>query len=181
LRLVTNDPHHLLNSEDPLEHLDALYRVALRLTRRAAEAEDLVQETYLRAFSAAERLKVGTRLRPWLFRVLRNAFLDRLRRESRSPFDDEADPEESAELGDQGGNLLRGDAELDRLRSVVGEEIEAALQALPEGMRSVVLLDLEGLGESEIGEILGCAPGTVKSRLHRARLALRRQLADYRR
>jgi RNA polymerase sigma-70 factor (ECF subfamily) len=175
---VSRAPAHDPPSSDPLYYLDALHRLALRLTRRPSEAEDLVQETYLRAFRGAGHFVPGTDLRAWLFRVLRNAFLDARRREARSPIDAEADAE-VADLHRE--DCLRGDAELERLRGVVGEEIEEALRALPEEARTVILLDLEGLTESEIGEVMACPRGTVKSRLHRARSALRARLAAYRR
>jgi RNA polymerase sigma-70 factor (ECF subfamily) len=166
---------------DPLEHLDALHRLACHLTRSAADAEDLVQETYARAFRGAPGFKPGTNLRAWLFRILRNAFLDQRRREGRIPLDPAS--EEAADRPDPAAAdaWLRGDAELERLRRVVGEEIEAALRSLSEDARTVVLLDLEGLDEAEMAEVMGCAPGTVKSRLSRARTALRERLADYRR
>jgi RNA polymerase sigma-70 factor, ECF subfamily len=179
MRLVPNDPWA---DADPLAHLDALHRLARSLTRSAADAEDLVQETYVRAFRGAAGFTRGSNLRAWLFRILRNAFLDLRRREGRAPpgpaAGDEAEgrPDPTAAEG-----WLRGDAELERLRRVVGEEIEAALRTLSEDGRTVVLLDLEGLDEAEIAEVMGCAPGTVKSRLSRARAVLRERLADYRR
>ncbi len=167
---------------DPLEHLDALYRVARRLTGRADDAEDLVQETYARALRGAAKFTPGTNLRAWLFRVLRNAFLDGRRRQGRAvPVDADADPDGATDPASAGDGWLRGDAELERLRGVVGEEIEAALLRLGDDARAVVLLDAEGLGTAEIAEVMGCAPGTVKSRLHRARAALRAQLSEYRR
>jgi RNA polymerase sigma-70 factor, ECF subfamily len=163
---------------DPLAHLEALHRLARLLTRNGADAEDLVQETYARAFRGAAAFSPGTNLRAWLFRILRNAFLDGRRHEARLPLspDGEADLAEQAE-SDAG--WLRGDAELERLRGVVGEEIEAAVRALPEDARTVVLLDAEGLAELEIAAVMGCAAGTVKSRLSRARAALRARLAEY--
>jgi RNA polymerase sigma-70 factor (ECF subfamily) len=179
---VEQEPRDAPRAGDPLAYLDALYRVARRLTRRPADAEDLVQETYARALRGAATFVPGTNLRAWLFRVLRNAFLDGVRREGRAiPVDAGADPDGAPDPAAAGDGWLRGDAELERLRRVVGEEIEEALRALSEEARTVVLLDVEGLGEAEIAEVMGCAPGTVKSRLHRARVALRARLAEYRR
>jgi RNA polymerase sigma-70 factor (ECF subfamily) len=166
---------------DPLTHLDALHRLARYLTRSAADAEDLVQETYARALRGAAGFRPGTNQRAWLFRILRNAFLDARRREARHPAltDGEDDVDVAAPGAAEG--WLRGDAELERLRRVVGEEIEAALRTLGEDARTVVLLDCEGLSEAEIAAVMGCAVGTVKSRLSRARAALRELLSEYRR
>ncbi len=166
---------------DLLSHADALYRLARHLARDPADAEDLVQESYARAFRALDRFSPGSDLRAWLFRILRNAFLDTCRRERRSPLDPEADAEAAAARPGPEDGALRGDRELERLRGIVGAEIEAALRLLPEDARLVVLLDLEGLAEAEIAEVMDCAPGTVKSRLSRSRAALRERLADYRR
>jgi RNA polymerase sigma-70 factor (ECF subfamily) len=163
--------------QQALAHVDALYNLARYLTGRDADAEDLVQETFTRALGAADRFAAGSNLKAWLFRILRNAFLDGARRRKREPARDEArDPDESAGPAD---GALRGDAELERLRTVVGEEIEEALMALSEEGRTVVLLDLEGLTEAEIADVVGCPAGTVKSRLSRARASLRQRLCDY--
>jgi len=181
MRLVTGSAGGGGEAGDPLLHMDALHRLARHLTASPADAEDLVQETYARALRGAARFRPGTNLKAWLFRILRNAFLDVRRREERSPVDLVAEPAAEAEApGVAGGDgALRGDAELERLRRVVGEEIEAALRSLSEEARTVVLLDVEGLSEAEIAEAMGCPPGTVKSRLSRARLALRKKLAEY--
>ncbi|HET7826336.1 MAG TPA: sigma-70 family RNA polymerase sigma factor [Anaeromyxobacter sp.] len=166
---------------DALAHADALYHLARHLTRHAADAEDLVQETYARAFRALGRIAAGPELRAWLFRILRNAFLDLQRRARRSPVDarDDLDGLAGAAPGEEA--WLRGDAELERMRGIVGAEIEAALRTLPEDSRVVVLLDVEGFSEAEVGEVMGCPVGTVKSRLARARAALRERLSEYRR
>ena len=157
-----------------LAHADALYNFARWLSRDPVEAEDLVQETYSRALGAAQRFEPGSNLKAWLFRVLRNAFIDRRRKSRReSPLEDlepEAAPAEPA----------TGELELAQIRALVAEDVSAAVRALPESFRTVILLDLEGMTEAEVASVLGCAPGTVKSRLSRARAVLRERLAAYR-
>ena len=158
---------------EALVHLDALYSFALRLTKRPPDADDLVQETYLRAFRFAHRFEPGTHLRAWLFQILRNTFLTFYRRDAHQPvlFDpgtgegaEEApDPEPSVEAA---ATIL---------------DLERALGELPEEFRSALLLaDLEGFALGEIAQIMDIPVGTVKSRLFRARRLLRRRLADYR-
>ena len=164
-------------ARDGLVHLDALHRLARHLTGRDADAEDLVQETYTRAFAGAARFAPGTNVKAWLFRILRNTFISDHRRRRASPIVAGSDVADGAEAPE--ADWLRDDLELDRLRKVVGAEIEAALLSLPEEARTVVLLDLEDLTETEIAGVLDCPVGTVKSRLSRARAALRERLRDY--
>ncbi|HYQ81549.1 MAG TPA: sigma-70 family RNA polymerase sigma factor [Anaeromyxobacteraceae bacterium] len=159
---------------EALSHLDALYRFARRLTGEEADAEDLVQETFTRALGAAERFEPGTDLRAWMFRILRNLNLDRRRRDRRHPTVAAAPLEELP-----AGAPSAGDAEVEALRGVVARDLERAMAALPEEWRALVLLRLEGLGDREMAEVMGCPPGTVKSRLARARAALRQALRPY--
>jgi RNA polymerase sigma-70 factor (ECF subfamily) len=157
-------PHSL--GEQALVHADALYNLARWLTGSPSDAEDLVQETFARALGGAVQFD-GRNLKAWLFRILRNLFIDGYRHRRQHPTEalDEQLPDEAA-------------PELP-LRGVVAAELEAALMTLGDEARTVILLDLEGLTETELADVLGCAVGTVKSRLSRARAQLRRKLKDY--
>jgi len=162
-----------------LEHVDALYAFACRLTRDATQAEDLVQDTFARAMAASAQFQPGSNLRSWLFRILRNIYIDEWRRIRRD--NARRGPPGTDEISTEDAPIepLRNDIELDRLRAVVAEDIEAALFELSEEARSAILLDLDGFSEAEVAEIMGCAQGTVKSRLARARVLLRERLAEY--
>ena len=169
-RAVTEGPRD--GAAEALAHADVLHRLALHLARNPADAEDLVQETFVRALRAWGGFAGGADLRAWLLRILRNTFLDRERHARRHPVEgdfDEAGPGAAA----AGDAWLRGDREPEQLRGLVAEEVAAALTELPEAARTLVLLDLEGLSEKELALVLGCAVGTVKSRLWRARSRLR--------
>jgi RNA polymerase sigma-70 factor, ECF subfamily len=164
---------------EALAYADTLYNLARYLTRSPTDAEDLVQETYARALSAAHQFTPGTNLKAWLFRILRNTFLSQYRHERHNPTVGGLDTVAPAVPSAEPTQWLLGDVELDRLRKVVGEEIERALASLSEEARTVILLDLEGLTEVEVAQVVGCAVGTVKSRLARARATLREKLRDY--
>ena len=163
--------------QEALAYVDVLHNLASYLTGRGADAEDLVQETYARALQGAHQFTPGTNLKAWLFRILRNTFISRYRRDRNNPVVTGLDTVASTVAAEE--PCFFDDVELDRLRTVVGAEIEAALMALSDDARMVVLLDLDGLTEQEMAAVMGCAPGTVKSRLARARAALRRSLKDY--
>ncbi len=157
---------------EALGHADALHNFARYLTGRAGDAEDLVQETYARALGAEARFSPGSSLKAWLFRILRNTFIDEYRHARVEPRG-----AETTDVAD--GNAFLGDSELEGFRRVVAAEIEAALLSLSEESRTVILLDLEGMTEGEIAEIAGCPVNTVKSRLGRARAVLRGKLREY--
>ncbi|HYL80759.1 MAG TPA: sigma-70 family RNA polymerase sigma factor [Candidatus Acidoferrum sp.] len=164
---------------EALAYVDALHNLARYLTGNDADAEDLVQETYARALRAAGQFTPGTNLKAWLFRILRNTFINEYRRQRSHPTVGGLDTVDPVAQGAASEDWLRDDLDLDRLRNVVAEDIEKALMGLSEEARTVLLLDLEGQTETEVAAILGCAVGTVKSRLARARAALRIRLKDY--
>jgi RNA polymerase sigma-70 factor (ECF subfamily) len=166
-------------ANEALAYVDALHNLARHLTGNPEDAEDLVQETYARALRAERQFTPGTNLKAWLFRILRNTFVSTYRRRRRDPTVGGLDTVDAESQGALDQAWLRNDFELDRLRKVVAGEIEAALMTLSEDARTVILLDLEGLSEVEVGDVLGCPVGTVKSRLSRARAALRLKLRDY--
>ncbi len=166
-------------ANEALAYVDALHNLARYLTGNETDAEDLVQETYARALGAEHQFTPGTNLKAWLFRILRNTFLSSYRRQRHNPTVGGLDTVDANAQGAAAETWLRDDLELDRLRKVVAEELETALMTLSEEARTIVLLDLEGLTEVEVAEVVSCPVGTVKSRLSRARAALRLKLKDY--
>jgi RNA polymerase sigma-70 factor (ECF subfamily) len=152
---------------EALVHIDALFHVARHLTGDQHTAEDLVQETYARALAAESSFTRGTNLKAWLMRILRNAFIDQARRDGRGVVRGGLDED----VADGSAEPIRGD--------LAAADIEAALLELSADARAVILLDLEGLSEAELADAMDCAPGTIKSRLARARAALRKRLAAY--
>lgn len=162
-----------------LVHLDALYHTALRLTRNRAEAEDVVQEACLRAFRNFHRFNPGTNCRAWLFTILRNVFLNRIRREGREVLEGDtaflASCEDSATAP-----RVEGNPEEEFFHTVLHGDVDRALKALPLVFReAVILADLEGLRYKEVAEVLGCPLGTVMSRLSRGRHLLRQALSRF--
>jgi RNA polymerase sigma-70 factor (ECF subfamily) len=162
-----------------LPHLDALYRSALRLTHNRAEAEDVVQETYLRAFRSFHRFNPGTNARAWLFTILRNAFLNRVRQAKHEALGEGSTRDEMAA---DNATLASGreNPEEEFFQTVLHGDVDRALKALPLVFReAVILTDLEGLTYRETSDVLGCPIGTVMSRLSRGRFLLRRALQRY--
>ncbi|HTO11786.1 MAG TPA: sigma-70 family RNA polymerase sigma factor [Candidatus Binatia bacterium] len=157
-----------------LTHLDALYNFAMYLSKRPADAEDLVQETYLRAFRFSHRFQPGTHLRAWLFQILRNTFLTFYRvREREAPIAEDGVPEWDAPM-------FHDAPEDDGTAMDAHTDLERAMRRLPEEFRTVLLLaEVEGLPLEEVARVMACPVGTVKSRIFRAKERLRGLLRDY--
>ncbi len=157
-----------------LEHLNALYNFAMYLTRRPPEADDLVQETYLRAFRFAHRFQPGTHLRAWLFQILRNTFLTFYRlREREVALAEDGVP-------DWDVPMFHDAPDEDSRAMEIHTDLERAMRRLPEEFRTVLLLaEVEGMPLEEVARVMACPVGTVKSRIFRAKERLRGQLKDY--
>jgi len=163
-----------------LEHLDALYGFAMTLTRDQTEAEDLVQETYLRATRAFGQLMPDSNLKSWLFTILRNVWINQLRHMRSGPQFIELDAEDEGDHA-QWLDRVANDPHAALVRKIEREEVRAALEQLPRLYREVIVLrDLEGFSYRQIASILGCPAGTVMSRLGRAREKLRLLLVAWR-
>jgi RNA polymerase sigma-70 factor, ECF subfamily len=166
---------------DVLPLLPNLYSAALRMTRNPSDAEDLVQEAFLRAYRGFASFEEGTNLKAWLYRILTNSFINTYRKKQREPVTVEGpdDVDEWYLFDRLGSQSVEASAEAEVLDRIPDADVKAALEALPEGFRMAVLLaDVEGFSYKEIAEIMDVPMGTVMSRLHRGRRALEKALYD---
>ena len=171
-------------AELAMQYMPSLYTAALRMTRNSADAEDLVQETYLKAYRAYGRFEEGTNLKAWLYKILTNTFINSYRARQRRPEETDIDDVEELylyrRLGGLEGARSGQSAEDEVLERFTDDEVKDAIESLPEVFRLAVLLaDVEGFSYKEIAEITDVPVGTVMSRLHRGRRALQKALARY--
>ncbi|HEX7355440.1 MAG TPA: sigma-70 family RNA polymerase sigma factor [Mycobacteriales bacterium] len=167
---------------DALPFLDQLYAAAMRMTRNPADAEDLVQETFVKAYAAFHQFRPGTNLKAWLYRILTNTFINSYRKKQRQPQQNPTEQIEDWQLAAAEAHTSQGlrSAEMDALDHLPDSDVKEALQNLPEDFRmAVYYADVEGFSYKEIAEIMGTPIGTVMSRLHRGRQGLKKQLREY--
>jgi RNA polymerase sigma-70 factor, ECF subfamily len=182
---LTDDERREQFGRDALPYLDQLYSAALRYTRNPADAEDLVQEAYAKAYSAFHQYRPGTNLRAWLYRILTNTYINSYRKQQRQPIQVSAEGDWESEDGefslyDRIAEATHAPAEVEVLRRLADDEVKEALASLPEQFRmAVYLADVEGFSYAEIAEIMDTPIGTVMSRLHRGRAALYKTLYSY--
>ena len=167
---------------DAMQYLDQLYGAAMRMTRNPTDAEDLVQETYMKAFAAFASFTDGTNLKAWLFRILTNTYINIYRKKQRQPYQTGTDDLSDWQIADAASHTSRGlrSAEAEALDRLADTDVVEALAEVPEDFRmAVYLADVEGFSYKEIAEIMDTPVGTVMSRLHRGRKLLRELLEDY--
>jgi RNA polymerase sigma-70 factor (ECF subfamily) len=172
-----------LFEEQAIPFMDQLYAAAMRMTRNPADAGDLVQETYAKAYAAFAQFEQGTNLKAWLYRILTNTFINTYRKNQRQPYQSAIDDLEDWQLG-SAESLTQGrttrSAEAEAIDHLPDSDVKEALQSIPEDFRlAVYLADVEGFAYQEIADIMKTPVGTVMSRLHRGRRLLRERLADY--
>ncbi|MDZ7659965.1 MULTISPECIES: sigma-70 family RNA polymerase sigma factor [Fodinibius] len=166
--------------EEIVPHLDAMYNFALRLTSDPSDAEDLVQDTIVKAFRFFSSYEKGTNAKAWLFRILKNSYINNYRKQSKQP--NQVDYDEVSEFYEtiRADRTDTSDLEDKMFRELVDDDISQALEELPEDFRTVVLLcDVEGFTYEEIANMLDVPIGTIRSRLHRGRNLLKAQLKEY--
>jgi RNA polymerase sigma-70 factor (ECF subfamily) len=178
---LTESQARILFEKEFVPHLDAMYNFALRLTNDEDDAHDLVQDTCMRAFRFIGSFEPGTYAKAWLFRILKNNFINDYRKKSRGPSKVEFEWVEQSFAGeDDPEPAFQADLKAETVNEMLGDEITSAIQALPVDFRMIIILcDLEEFSYEEMAKILNIPIGTVRSRLHRARTMLKETLATY--
>jgi RNA polymerase sigma-70 factor, ECF subfamily len=187
---VKQDNHELMVStktdrqkdyeREALPHMDLLYNYALRMTNSPQDADDLVQETYLKAYRFWDSYEQGTNIKAWLFRIMKNSYINRYRKETKEP--DTVDYDEVKDFYSSVRDVSTepNDLQESLFGNLLDDDVTRAIASLPDDFRTVVILcDIEGLSYEEIAEFVDCPLGTVRSRLHRGRKLLREQLMQY--
>ena len=163
-----------------LPHIDSMYNFAYRLTFDEDDAKDLVQDTYLKAYRFIESFERGTNAKAWLFRILKNSFINDFRKKSKEPAKVDYNEVETFYNSDNVDKPITTDLRIETVQDMIGDEISNALNSLDIDFRTVIILcDLEGFKYDEMAKILDIPIGTVRSRLHRARNLLKEKLSDY--
>lgn len=174
-----SDRNKIFNKEF-MPHLDAMYNFAYRLTYDEDESKDLVQETYMKAYRFIRSFQQGTNAKAWLYRILKNSFINDFRKKSKQPGKVDYQEVESYYNSDDTPANHTVDLRTETVRDMMGDEVTVALNALPVDFRTVIILcDLEGFTYEEMAKILDIPIGTVRSRLHRARNLLKEKLSEY--
>lgn len=177
---IQQDPRHKDFEQQTLPHMEILYNYALRMTGNKEDAKDLLQETFLKAFRFWEKFEQGTNLRAWLFRIMKNTYINVYRKEAKEP--DKVDYNDIENYYDliRDQNSDDNDLQTKIFGQLLDDDVSNALESLPEEFRTVVILcDIEGLSYEEIAEFSQIPVGTVRSRLHRGRKLLYAKLYDY--
>lgn len=165
---------------EALPHMDLLYNFALRMTNNAADADDLVQETYLKAYRFWDKYEKGTNIRAWLFRIMKNSYINRYRKESKEPETVDYDEVKAFYNTVRDESSDANDLQESLFGNLLDDDVASAVASLPDDFRTVVILcDIEGLTYEEIAEFVEIPLGTVRSRLHRGRKLLRSRLIEY--
>jgi len=176
----TEDQKHRIFESEFLPHIDAMYNFAYRITYDEDMAKDLLQDTFYKAFRFLESFHEGTNAKAWLFRILKNSFINEFRKKSKEPSMVDYQDVETYYNSDDVNEIITSDLRVEVLQDMIGDEVSNALNALAVDFRIVIILcDLEGFTYEEMSKILDIPIGTVRSRLHRARNLLREKLRTY--
>ncbi len=176
----TEEQKHRIFESEFMPHIDAMYNFAYRITYDEDSAKDLLQDTYYKAFKYIESFHEGTNAKAWLFRILKNGFINEFRKKNKEPSMIDYKDVETYYNSDDVNEVMTSDLRVDALKDMIGDEVSNALNALAVDFRIVIILcDLEGFTYEEMSKILDIPIGTVRSRLHRARNLLRERLKTY--